>query len=224
MLKAVLIDLDNTLYSYPECNNHANEIVLKKISSDYNIPIQATHRDFSHARAEVKKKYHHTAYSHSRMLYFKELLNILGQKEGLDEEALELENLFWNEFFTKMKLDEEALKFLEECKKRHLKVCIVTDLTTTIQHKKIDFFGIRHYFDAILTSEDAGVEKPDPLIFKKALDLVGATPSEAIMVGDEYEKDIVGARNLGITAVHIKDISSWQEAMKIINALSTKSI
>ena len=65
----------------------------------------------------------------------------------------------------------------------------------------IDKAGIREYFDFILSSAACGVRKPDPQIFRAALEHFGAQPGRAMMVGDTLEADILGANNLGMYSV-----------------------
>lgn len=60
---------------------------------------------------------------------------------------------------------------------------------------------LRDWFDAILVSHDVGHRKPHPAIFTLALKELGASPAEALMVGDTPETDVVGAKRIGITAV-----------------------
>jgi putative hydrolase of the HAD superfamily len=61
--------------------------------------------------------------------------------------------------------------------------------------------GLRGYFDVVIDSGLHGVEKPDPAIFRAALDALGVGPEEALYVGDVYEVDVVGARAAGMEAV-----------------------
>jgi HAD superfamily hydrolase (TIGR01549 family) len=61
--------------------------------------------------------------------------------------------------------------------------------------------GLLGYFDVIVDSALAGVEKPDPAIFRPALEALGVPPDEALYVGDLYEVDVVGAQAAGIPAV-----------------------
>jgi putative hydrolase of the HAD superfamily len=61
--------------------------------------------------------------------------------------------------------------------------------------------GLLGYFDVIVDSALAGVEKPDPAIFRPALEALGVPPEEALYVGDLYEVDVVGAQAAGIPAV-----------------------
>lgn len=61
--------------------------------------------------------------------------------------------------------------------------------------------GLRGYFDVIVDSTLAGVEKPDPAIFRAALDALEVPPSEALYVGDLHDVDVIGANAAGIPAV-----------------------
>lgn len=61
--------------------------------------------------------------------------------------------------------------------------------------------GLRPYFDVVVDSSVAGVEKPDPAIFRAALEALGVAPNEALYVGDLYEVDVLGARAAGIEAI-----------------------
>ena len=71
---------------------------------------------------------------------------------------------------------------------------IITDLTSQIQFRKIIYLGIDQYIDFIVTSEEAGAEKPNEKPFKLALSKISSNPNDVWMVGDNYGKDIVGAK------------------------------
>jgi putative hydrolase of the HAD superfamily len=61
--------------------------------------------------------------------------------------------------------------------------------------------GLEHYFDVIIDSMHAGVEKPDPAIFRPALEALDVRPEETVYVGDLYDVDVAGARAAGMAAV-----------------------
>lgn len=63
--------------------------------------------------------------------------------------------------------------------------------------------GLRDFFDVVLTSQQAGVEKPDPRIFHACLAALGVPAGECLFVGDLYDVDVVGARGAGMDAVLI---------------------
>jgi len=60
--------------------------------------------------------------------------------------------------------------------------------------------GLAHLFEVIIDSHLAGVEKPDPRIFRIALDALGVVPEDTLYVGDLYEVDVLGARAAGLAA------------------------
>lgn len=61
--------------------------------------------------------------------------------------------------------------------------------------------GLRGFFECVIDSQLVGFEKPDPRIFRAALDRLGLVPAEALYVGDIYEVDVVGARRAGMEVV-----------------------
>jgi len=63
--------------------------------------------------------------------------------------------------------------------------------------------GLEPYLDFVVTSEEAGADKPKPAIFLAALERAGVGASEAIHIGDQYDLDVVGARAIGITPILI---------------------
>ncbi len=71
--------------------------------------------------------------------------------------------------------------------------------------------GLRKYFSAIVVSAAEKIRKPDPRIFEKGLNLMGSTPSTAIMVGDTLTADILGAQKSGLRAVWITRRASRPE-------------
>ena len=71
--------------------------------------------------------------------------------------------------------------------------------------------GLRDLFDVVIDSGLVGVEKPDPAIFRAALDALDVRPEEALYVGDLYEVDVIGARAAGIEAVLLTPSSPGPE-------------
>ena len=199
LIKGVLLDLDNTLYDYDICNNNALKKVFATVSKKYNLSDDNVKKSFYKTRDQVKKILGRTASSHSRLLYFKKMIENL--KDFTDPKfSLDLHEIFWKEYFKYMNLKKDAKKFLDFCKKNKIKIAIVTDLTTGIQLKKIIHLRIAKYIDFVITSEEIGKEKPDPSIFHTALEKLNCMPKEVIMIGDNYYRDIHSAKKLGISA------------------------
>ena len=78
---------------------------------------------------------------------------------------------------------------------------IITNGFKEVQFGKLSKANIDHYFETITNSEMVGVKKPNPIIFNHALKLANANPQESIMIGDNYEADILGALNVGFDAI-----------------------
>lgn len=94
---------------------------------------------------------------------------------------------------------ESLLKCLRA---RHHPMALVTNGTNS-QREKIDALGASSYFDTVLISEEVGIAKPDPAIFRQAMSRLNATPERSVFVGDSLEHDIVGARNAGMMTVYV---------------------
>jgi len=91
----------------------------------------------------------------------------------------------------------ETLEYLSAKYSLH----IITNGFEEVQYRKIKASDLNQYFDKVTTSEEAGCKKPDPRIFEYALDKANAKASESLMIGDDIEVDIIGARNTGIDQV-----------------------
>lgn len=70
--------------------------------------------------------------------------------------------------------------------------------------QRLKDWGIAKYFDLIIASAEEGVEKPNPEIFKVALDRANCLPENAVMVGDRLDNDIIPAKELGMKTVWVK--------------------
>ena len=91
----------------------------------------------------------------------------------------------------------ELLEYLKP--KYHLH--LITNGFQEVQHTKLSGSGMAPYFETLTVSEEVGVKKPNPEIFRYALEKAGATPEESLMIGDEMAVDIDGARAAGIDQI-----------------------
>ncbi|MDO8896453.1 MAG: YjjG family noncanonical pyrimidine nucleotidase [Bacteroidales bacterium] len=92
----------------------------------------------------------------------------------------------------------ETLGYLKKKYSLH----IITNGFEDVQRTKLDVSGLGNYFDTVITSEEAGVKKPDKGIFDFAINKTTALKDESIMVGDDLDVDILGARQAGIDGVY----------------------
>jgi putative hydrolase of the HAD superfamily len=99
-------------------------------------------------------------------------------------------------------LFDDVLPTIKLVKKRQLRTGLLSNIYRGIRDICKEL-GLEPYMDVIASSEEAGADKPDPAIFRFALEQAGVEPNEAIHVGDQYLQDVVGARNVGITPIFI---------------------
>jgi putative hydrolase of the HAD superfamily len=88
-------------------------------------------------------------------------------------------------------------------KMRGYRIGVITDGLSVKQWEKLIRLGLEDVFDSVVVSEDVGVEKPDPVIFKQACDAMGVKPKECIYVGDRLDTDVVGANGVGMLSVRL---------------------
>jgi putative hydrolase of the HAD superfamily len=85
---------------------------------------------------------------------------------------------------------------------RH-RVGLLTNGPSDLQRLKLDQAGLADAFEVVVVSGETGVGKPSPAVFEVVLDGLDALPADAVMVGDSWERDIVGALGAGIEAFWI---------------------
>ncbi|MBK8204426.1 MAG: HAD-IA family hydrolase [Bdellovibrionales bacterium] len=90
---------------------------------------------------------------------------------------------------------------MDRARSLRLPVAIVSDMLTAIQIKKICALKIEPLISFLITSEEVGVEKPNPRIFEVALAKLGLTAGQVIMIGDHQDKDILGSQKLGLLLI-----------------------
>jgi len=188
---AVLFDTDNTLYSYDPAHQAAMRAVRIKAARLFGIEQVKFDEAFETARKTVKGRLRDTASSHSRLLYFQQMLEIIGLGSQVLL-ALDLEQTYWRTFLSNAQLFEGIKDFLDDLRIASVPTAIVTDLTAQIQFRKIVYFGLDHYFDYIVTSEEAGCDKPHEAQFQLALEKMRPKGDRIWMIGDSPVNDIRG--------------------------------
>jgi len=197
--KGLLLDLDHTLYDYDTAHKAALNETLEKFAIQYHLSAHEAHDLYESAKKSNHRQLTLTAASHSRLFYFQKMLEMLGAFDI--KNCLMLDQFYWDAFYSKIKPEPDAIAFLQEI---HLPKCIVTDFTAEPQYKKLIQLGMDEWIDHLVTSEEAGHEKPHPFIFMLALKKLGLRPEECLMIGDSYKKDCLGASSMGIDSIYYK--------------------
>lgn len=192
----ILLDMDNTIYEYAPCHTAALQEAAEAAYENLSIRSDDFKHYYENARQEIHRRLHNTAASHNRLLYFQRLLELGGHgvKPGL---ALRLYEIYWEAFIKNIKIFEGVYEFLDCAKQADIPVALVTDLTADIQFKKIERLCLEKFIAAVVTSEEAGAEKPAPDIFILAVEKMARAAKTVWMIGDSLKKDIAGGKAIG---------------------------
>jgi putative hydrolase of the HAD superfamily len=93
---------------------------------------------------------------------------------------------------------------LEALQRRGVRMGLVTNGGADMQRAKITALGLERYMSAIVISAEAGVRKPDPAIFSRALAALGCAASDTWFVGDHPDLDVRGAHGAGLTPFWVR--------------------
>ena len=95
-----------------------------------------------------------------------------------------------------------AVELLDYLTERGYPLYILSNGFAEVQSRKLESGGISHYFKRLILSDEIGITKPDRRLFDYALQIVGAAASETLIVGDNYDADILGAMNAGWKTIY----------------------
>ena len=82
-----------------------------------------------------------------------------------------------------------------------IQLSVVSDAPSREAWMRLYYLNLHHVFDPVLTFDDTGVRKPSPKPFEMALEIMKSTPDEVLMIGDWPERDVVGAKQIGIKTI-----------------------
>lgn len=85
----------------------------------------------------------------------------------------------------------------------HYQLALITNGAPDLQREKIRGAGLASYFETVVVSGEVGVGKPDPRLFACALTACQVAPGEAVMVGNDLARDILGARNANVKGIWV---------------------
>jgi HAD superfamily hydrolase (TIGR01549 family) len=192
--KAVLIDLDNTLYNYDLAHSEAMRALEKKFFDTLKVPAKLFYFYYSKSREKIHKSLKNTASSHSRLLYIQNMIEYMGLGSSISIVS-NFEQTYWNNFLLNIELFDGAEDFLNDLRMLSIPIVLITDLSSHIQFRKLISIGLDAYFDYIVTSEEAGAEKPSELPFRIALQKLNIKEGKDLwMIGDSLDLDIKGSK------------------------------
>ncbi len=196
--KHLFFDLDRTLWDY---NNNAREALyeifimykLDTLGIVFNDYIDAFTKSNEYMWARFRNREINKQTLRSRRFYM--TLEKFGIKDA--DIALRMDNDYIRICPTKTNLFPYVLETLEYLK-QYYRLHIITNGFNEVQFLKLKNSGIEDFFEKVVTSDSIGVQKPHADIFHYSLTSVNARKSESLMIGDDLEVDIEGARKYGL--------------------------
>ncbi len=198
MIKAVIFDLDNTLYNF----DAANEFGIRALAA-YTEPVfgwdYPKMKDlYEESREKLTERMGDVGSAHNRLLRFQNLLE--EKKLPLHPHALEMAKAYWRGVLDNMAPSPGAREIMEELRRMGVRIGLGTDMTAYMQYEKLIRLGLMEYMDFIVSSEEAGTDKPGNAFFMLCARKAGCLPGECLFIGDNIVRDYGGAAAAGMQA------------------------
>lgn len=192
MIRAIVFDLDNTLTDFMKMKEDAIKAAIDgMIDAGLRISRDAV-------RARIDAIYQEQGLEYQRV--FDELLE--SELGHIDPKILASGIVAYR------RARESALVLyphvhmtLLELTKRGIRLGVVSDAPRAQVWLRLCSLSLQHVFDAVVTFEDTRERKPSPAPFRKLLEMLDVEPTQAMMIGDWAERDVVGGRSLGMKTV-----------------------
>ena len=199
MAHTVIFDLDGTLYDYDKAHAQGfrvlSDFAVRTLGVDPEV-FPALHKK---AMAEQERRMGFSCGSiHNRLIRYQIILEMTGKPVS---HALHMSNLYWGAFLDTVTPYPGAETCLRALRAAGYRVGIGTNMTADYQYIKLERLGLLNSIDFLLTSEEAGVEKPDPLFFARCLDKADCPAEACVFVGDNPVHDVAAAVAAGMRAV-----------------------
>lgn len=197
----IFFDLDHTLWDFEK--NSA--LTFKKILSENAVPVEFDRflAVYVPVNLEYWRLYREEKISKKELRYQRLAKTFKAIEFEASDELINLLSAQYIQYLSSFNhlfdYTETLLKNLHGKYKLH----IITNGFREVQRKKIKASGISEYFEHIIDSESVDVKKPNPKIFNHALKLANVAPENAMMIGDSFEADILGALEVKMNVIQV---------------------
>jgi len=195
MLKAIILDLDNTLTDFMRMKTVSIDAAIESMI-DAGLQMSA-----AETRTKLFEIYDREGIEDQRV-FDRFLEEQYGEIDPKIHTAAVLGYRRGREYT--LVLYPHVKKTLLALAKRGLKLAVLSDAPRYQAWSRLCYLGLEHFFDHVITFEDTHVRKPNPAPFMKACEVLSVGPDEVIMVGDWPARDMVGGKGVGIKTVYAK--------------------
>lgn len=199
MIKAVIFDIDNTLYNFDAAHEKAIDALSAYSEKELGISREELSRLNAQMLKTCRERMGDVAAIHNRTIRFQYILEQKGLP--LHPHVLKMDAIYWDTLIGAMTISAGALETMRFLKEQQIRIGIGTDMTSRVQFRKLTELGLLPYIDFFVSSEEAGVEKPHPGLFALCVKKAGCEAQDCLFVGDNLEKDVLGAMDAGLRAL-----------------------
>ena len=220
-VRAAVFDLDDTLYAFDGpggANAPAHRALAAYAAPKIGIGEDEFLAEAAAALRAQKARTGHNAGFHSRCIRYAMILEARGLPLRL---ATDFAERYWKELLARIEPAPGAADLLRACRARGLRVGIGTDMTAAEQFRKMEAIGLLDLVDFVATSEEAGVEKPEPAFFELVAEKAGCAPGDILFAGDNLRKDVLGASSAGMRAVWVQPNAAQRAAHPELPAVAS---
>ena len=199
MVHAVLFDLDDTLFDHHRSAAAALARVHERFAASVGFEQFEAHHIRYLEEMHIEVLAGRVDLDEARRERFRRVFAALGLQMS-DEAVAGAASAYRSGYVAERRATEGAAELLAALAPR-VRIGIVSNNLLDEQQDKLQFCGLDRYVDALVVSGDVGISKPEPGIFRIALERLGVHADEAVMVGDSWAADVTGARRAGIRAI-----------------------
>lgn len=198
-VKHIFFDLDHTLWDFDLNSKLAYGQIFESESID--LPLDLFIEQYEPLNLEFWRRFRESEITKEELRYQRLKATFDACNFQIEDSRINRMADLYLEYLPKYNnLFPNCLEMLDALKEKY-NLHLITNGFDEVQGHKVNNSGLHHYFPYMLTAETAGIKKPDPRIFKRALKDTGADISNSIMIGDSYEADILGARAAGLRTI-----------------------
>lgn len=200
MIKEVIFDIDNTLYNYDKGHAKAMQQLCRYAQEQFGAgPEEFKERLMRSSREITERLGRDNAAIHSRSIRTQKLLEDWGKP--LFPHVQIMYHVYWDTLLEESGPEPGAVACMEKLRELGIGIGIGTDMTAMMQYKKLEAFGFAPFITHMVTSQEAGVEKPHPDFMALCVRKSGVKAGECAFVGDHFEKDACGSRAAGMHGI-----------------------
>ena len=196
----IFIDLDDTIWDFTANSHIALEVMycdldIAKIYPDYVAFCTAYYAKNS----ELWALYHHGHIDKDFLIVerYAHLLREIGYNDPDNALASRMNQYYLDTLALQTQLVPHAIELLDYLKEKGYNLYIISNGFIEVQHRKLHSAGRAHYFERMVLSDEIGINKPDRRLFDYALQVTDSLAEETLIIGDNYDADILGAMHAG---------------------------